>query len=109
MSETDLRVLAIRCHTSSCCPAIMVSPDGEDLDQPAFNRKRLKVEKLIDSKALEQLIRVQMDAGCSSDRWKPCERASGKRKRSEKGRRRGSGRGHPQKPASRSLQCNVIW
>ncbi len=31
MSETDLRVLAIRCHTSSCCPAIMAPPDGEDL------------------------------------------------------------------------------
>jgi hypothetical protein len=26
MSETDLRVLAIRCHTSSCCPAITESP-----------------------------------------------------------------------------------
>ena len=36
-----------------------------DLDQPTFNRKRLKVEKLIDSKVLEQLIRVQVDAGCS--------------------------------------------
>jgi hypothetical protein len=36
------------------------------LDQPAFNRDRLKAEKLIDSKVLEQLIRVQMDAGCSS-------------------------------------------
>jgi hypothetical protein len=35
------------------------------LDQPAFNRKRLKAEKLIDSKVLEQLIRVQADAGCS--------------------------------------------
>jgi hypothetical protein len=29
------------------------------LDQPAFNRDRLKAEKLIDSKVLEQLIRVQ--------------------------------------------------
>ncbi len=29
------------------------------LDQPAFNRNRLKAEKLIDSKVLEQLIRVQ--------------------------------------------------
>jgi hypothetical protein len=28
------------------------------LDQPAFNRDRLKAEKLIDSKVLEQLIRV---------------------------------------------------
>jgi hypothetical protein len=36
------------------------------LDQPAFNRDRLKAEKLIDSKVLEQLIRVQMNAGCSS-------------------------------------------
>jgi hypothetical protein len=36
------------------------------LDQPAFSRKRLKAEKLIDSKELEQLIRVQTDAGCSS-------------------------------------------
>jgi hypothetical protein len=36
------------------------------LDQPAFNRNRLKAEKLIDSKVLEQLIRVQADAGCSS-------------------------------------------
>ena len=35
------------------------------LDQPAFNRTRLKAEKLIDSKVLEQLIRVQEDAGCS--------------------------------------------
>jgi hypothetical protein len=26
MSETGLRVLAIRCDTSSCCPAIMESP-----------------------------------------------------------------------------------
>ena len=32
------------------------------LDQPAFNRNRLKAEKL---KVLEQLIRVQADAGCS--------------------------------------------
>ena len=36
------------------------------LDQPAFNRFRLKAEKLIDSKVLEQLIRVQVDAGCSN-------------------------------------------
>jgi len=35
------------------------------LDQPSFNRKRLKEEKLIDSKVLGQLIRVQVDAGCS--------------------------------------------
>jgi hypothetical protein len=54
MSETDLRVLAIRRHTSSCCPAIMVSPDGEGLARPAFKRKRLKAEKLIDFKVLEQ-------------------------------------------------------
>ena len=38
------------------------------LDQLAFNRKRLKAEKLIDSKVLEQLIRVQADAGCSKKR-----------------------------------------
>src|SRR6516225_5144208 len=31
------------------------------LDQPAFNRDRLKAEKLIDSKVLEQLIRVQAE------------------------------------------------
>jgi hypothetical protein len=36
-----------------------------ELAQPAFNRNRLKAEKLIDSKVLEQLIRVQGDAGCS--------------------------------------------
>jgi hypothetical protein len=42
------------------------------LDQPAFNRSRLKAEKLIDSKALEQLIRVQMDAGCSSEFFHLC-------------------------------------
>jgi hypothetical protein len=35
-------------------------------DQPAFNRNRLKAEKLIGSKVLEQFIRVQMVAGCSS-------------------------------------------
>ena len=40
------------------------------LDQPAFNRTRLKAEKLIDSKVLEQLICVQVDAGCSSGRRK---------------------------------------
>ena len=39
---------------------------NKKLDQPAFNRARLKAEKLIDSKVLEQLIRVQVDAGCSS-------------------------------------------
>jgi oxalate decarboxylase/phosphoglucose isomerase-like protein (cupin superfamily) len=32
-------------------------------DQPAFNRKRLKAEKLTDSKVLEQLIRVQEGRG----------------------------------------------
>jgi len=42
-----------------------ISENGPPLDQPAFNRKRLKAEKLIDSKVLEQLIRVQADAGCS--------------------------------------------
>ena len=36
------------------------------LDQPAFHRNRLKAKKLIDSKVLEQLIRVQTDAGRSS-------------------------------------------
>src|SRR5271166_3975267 len=30
-----------------------------------LNRNRLKAEKLIDSRVLEQLIRVQSDAGCS--------------------------------------------
>jgi hypothetical protein len=53
---------------------ISLQPPGEKtyakftqiLDRPAFNRKRLKAEKLIDSKVLEQLIRVQEDAGCSS-------------------------------------------
>ena len=35
-------------------------------DQRAFNRNRLKAQKLIDSKLLEQLIRVQTDAGCST-------------------------------------------
>ena len=41
------------------------APKTRDLDQPAFNRDRLKAEKLIDSKVLEQLIRVQVDADCS--------------------------------------------
>jgi hypothetical protein len=45
-----------------------VGPADIDLDQPAFNRKRLKAEKLIDSKVPEQLIRVQGDAGCSGER-----------------------------------------
>ena len=31
MSEAGLRVLATRCHTSSCCPRIMESPDGEEV------------------------------------------------------------------------------
>ena len=35
------------------------------LDRPAFNRTRLKAEKSIGSRVLEQLIRVQVDAGCS--------------------------------------------
>ncbi len=35
-------------------------------DQRAFNRDRLKAQKLIDSKVLEQLIRVQTDAGRST-------------------------------------------
>ena len=34
--------------------------------QRAFNRNRLKAQKLIDSKVSEQLIRVQTDAGCST-------------------------------------------
>jgi hypothetical protein len=38
------------------------SPETAVLDQPAFNRNRLKAEKLIDPKVLEQLISVQMDA-----------------------------------------------
>ena len=37
----------------------------QTLDQPAFNRNRLKAEKLINSRVLEQLIRVSIDAGCS--------------------------------------------
>ena len=36
------------------------------LDQPAFNRNRLKAEKLIASNVLEQLVRVQADAAVSS-------------------------------------------
>ena len=43
-------------------------PRSFALDQPAFNRNRLKAEKLIDSKVLEQLIRAEADAGCSSRR-----------------------------------------
>jgi hypothetical protein len=31
MSEVELRVLATRCHTSSCCPTILESPDGEEV------------------------------------------------------------------------------
>ncbi len=31
MSKADFRVLAARCHTSSCCPTIMESPDGEEI------------------------------------------------------------------------------
>jgi hypothetical protein len=31
MSETSLRVLATRCHTSSCCPTIMGSADGGEV------------------------------------------------------------------------------
>jgi len=42
----------------------------EPLDQPAFNRNRLKAEKLIDSKVLEQLIRIPLDAGCSRLRFR---------------------------------------
>ena len=37
----------------------------QTLDQPAFNRNRLKAEKLIDSRVREQLIRVPINAGCS--------------------------------------------
>jgi hypothetical protein len=40
--------------------AVFAPPQA--LDQPAFNRNRLKAEKLIDSKVLEQLIRVHADA-----------------------------------------------
>jgi hypothetical protein len=36
------------------------------LDQPAFDRKRLKAEKLIVSKVLEQLIHVQNGRGLLS-------------------------------------------
>ncbi len=31
MSDAELRVLAERCHTSSCCPAILESPDGQEV------------------------------------------------------------------------------
>ncbi len=31
MSHTGLRVLATRCHTSSCCPTIFESPNGEEV------------------------------------------------------------------------------
>ena len=31
MSEIGFRVLATRCHTSSCCPTIMESADGEEV------------------------------------------------------------------------------
>ena len=40
------------------------------LDRPAFDRTRLKAEKSIGSKVLEQLIRVQVDAGCSKRKRK---------------------------------------
>jgi hypothetical protein len=49
-----------------CYVALTARLKGSAPDQPAFNRDRLKAEKLIDSKVLEQLIRVQVDAGCSS-------------------------------------------
>jgi len=49
----------------SVMAASIVRGSGRRLDQPAFNRKRLKAEKLIDSEVLEQLLRVQVDAGCS--------------------------------------------
>lgn len=31
MQEKQFRVLAARCHTSSCCPAIMESRDSEEI------------------------------------------------------------------------------
>jgi len=31
MNKADLRILATRCHTDSCCPAIMESSDGEEV------------------------------------------------------------------------------
>ncbi|HXW21535.1 MAG TPA: hypothetical protein VEK14_01350 [Rhodomicrobium sp.] len=31
MSKTSLRILAARCHTSSCYPTIMGSADGEEV------------------------------------------------------------------------------
>jgi len=45
---------------------LLLAPFSYRLDQPALNRNRLKAEKLIDPKVLEQLIRVQADAGCVS-------------------------------------------
>jgi hypothetical protein len=62
-------------------PCRRCNPDGSSmeaehaaLDQPAFNRDRLKAEKLIDSKVLEQRIRVQLDAGGSSRQSVPDHR-----------------------------------
>jgi hypothetical protein len=43
----------------------LISSSRVSIDQPAFNRYRLKAEKLIDAKVPEQLIRVKMDAGCA--------------------------------------------
>jgi len=47
---------------TKAAPEGAASPLFVTLDQPAFSRKRLKAEKLIDSKVLEQLIRVRVDA-----------------------------------------------
>ncbi len=31
MSDAGLRVLASRCHTSSCCPAVLESPGSDEI------------------------------------------------------------------------------
>jgi hypothetical protein len=31
MKKSELRVLATRCHTASCCPTIFVSGNGNDI------------------------------------------------------------------------------
>jgi hypothetical protein len=31
MQKSELRVLATRCHTASCCPTILASDNGDDI------------------------------------------------------------------------------
>lgn len=31
MKKTELRILATRCHTATCCPTIMASETGEEI------------------------------------------------------------------------------